>query len=211
MQIANPKSLVVIGASQGGLRALQTLLAGLPGRFPWPVAIVLHRAIDADSGLAELLQKHSALPVSDALDKQSLLPGHVFLAPPDYHLLVDRDALALSTEAPDACARPSINLLFESAADACGAQTIAVVLTGASDDGARGAARVKAAGGRVIIEDPATAESSVMPAAALAAPTADHVLPVAGIAKLLAELAAAARPSHEGEGQSAIRNPQSAI
>ncbi len=193
----------MIGASTGGLRALQTLLAGLPGSFPWAVAIVQHRAIDGASGLAELLQKHSALPVSEAMDKQGLLPGHVFLAPPDYHLLVDHDALALSTEAPDACARPSINLLFESAADACGAQTIAVVLTGASDDGARGAARVKAAGGCVIIEDPATAECSNMPAAALTAATADHVLPVAGISKLLADLAAAAPPPHEEEGQSA--------
>ncbi len=191
-----PPQLVVIGVSLGGLRALETLLGGLPGEFPWPLAIVQHRSPDADDSLAGLLQNRTALQVADACDKEPIRPGHIYLAPPDYHLLVEEDHFSLSTDERVNYSRPSIDVLFESAADAFGAGVIGVVLTGANADGARGAARIKARGGCVIVQDPATAESPSMPTAALAAVTADQVLPLEEIAPWLGRRAM----SHEGTG-----------
>jgi len=190
MQIANQKfNLVVVGVSSGGLHALQTLLAGLPGDFPWPLAVVQHRTLDADDTLARLLQTRTVLPVTDVLDKEPIQPGHVYLAPPDYHLLVEAGWFALSKDAPVSYSRPSIDVLFESAADVYGAGVIGVVLTGASADGARGAARIKACGGCVVVQDPDTAECSVMPCAALAATAVDGVLKLEAIAGWLSEKA----------------------
>jgi two-component system chemotaxis response regulator CheB len=182
--------LVAVGTSLGGLNALMVLLAALPGGFPVPLAIVQHRSVTPDGGgLAHLLQEHSTLAVVEADDKMPIEPGMVYLAPADYHLLVEEPGLfALSTDAPVRSARPSIDVLFQTAADAYGPALLAVLLTGASADGAEGLAAVKSRGGRAIVEDPATAECRTMPAAALAATAVDYVLPLAKIGAYLVTL-----------------------
>jgi two-component system chemotaxis response regulator CheB len=181
--------IAVIGASLGGLRALGQLLSGLPDNFPLPVAIVQHRVVESGGGLCAALQKHCRLIVKEAHDKEPIAPGRVYLAPSDYHLLVDRWRFALSTEAPVLHARPSIDVLFESAAYAYRERVVGVLLTGASHDGAQGLARIKERGGRTIVQDPSTAESSVMPLAAIAAARVDHILPPAAIAAFLIDIA----------------------
>jgi len=186
---ARAPRLVVVGVSLGGMHALKTLLAGMPSDFPWPLAIAQHRSPDSDDLLAGLLQVQTPLPVADAWDKEPIQPGRVYLAPPDYHLLVEPGYFSLSRDEPVSNSRPSIDVLFESAADAYGAGVIAVVLTGANADGARGAARIKARGGCVIVQDPATAENPTMPQAALAAAAVDAVLPLEAIATRLGEKA----------------------
>src|SRR6478672_8969170 len=136
--------LVAIGTSLGGLSALLEVVRQLPRDLPVPIVIVQHRGPTADTGLVTLLQQHTALAVVEAEDKTPLKPGTLFVAPADYHLLVeDRDSLALSTDAPVRSARPSIDVLFESAADAVGDGVVGVLLTGASADGAAGLARIK--------------------------------------------------------------------
>ena len=179
--------IVVVGTSLGGLKALQTLLAGLPKDFPLPVAIVQHRGKASGDGLAAFLQTASALQVREAEDKEPIVPGMVYLAPADYHLLVESGAFMLSTEAPVAFSRPSVDVLFESAADAYGAGVIGVVLTGANIDGARGAVAIKRRGGLVVVQDPATAEAVAMPEAARAA-GCDHILPLLDIPPFLVRL-----------------------
>lgn len=180
--------LVAIGASLGGLDALQVLLAELPPGLPASVVIVQHRLAEEESRLADLLGARSALPVSEPMAAEPLHLGRVYLAPSGYHLLVEDGHASLSTEEPVRFARPSIDVLFESAAQSRGDATIAVVLTGASDDGARGAAQVAAAGGAVLIQSPAEARSPIAPEAALQrVPTAEE-LPLRAIAPRLAQL-----------------------
>lgn len=186
---APDRGIVVVGTSRGGMSALRVLLGGMPAAFPLPIAIVQHRAKESDDALITYLRTHSALPVSEAADKAPIFPGQVYLAPADYHLLVESGAFALSTEGPVSFARPSIDVLFESAAAAYGRGVTAVVLTGANHDGALGARTVKARGGRLIVEDPATAQSDAMPRAAMAA-APDCVLPLAAIAPYLRTLGA---------------------
>jgi two-component system chemotaxis response regulator CheB len=189
-----PPGLIVIGASLGGLRALSTLLGALPAGFPVPLVVVQHRAITPDSGLEAILQDRTALRIVEAEDKMPLEPGTVYVAPSDYHLLVEtRGELALSTDPPIRAARPSIDVLFETAADAYGEALIAVLLTGASADGANGLAAVKAGGGRAIVEDPDTAECRTMPAAGLAATAVDYVLNIRRIGEHLVTLVAGTR------------------
>lgn len=189
------RPLVVVGASMGGVAAVEAILAALPPDFPCALAVVLHRGSEVGGdALASVLQRHSGLPVFEVEDKDPALPGCVHLAPADYHLLVDGDSFALSTEGRASWARPSIDVLFDSAAAALGPDVIAVVLTGASSDGAEGAARVKAAGGAVLVQDPATAEARAMPAAAIAAARVDRVLALHAIAPALRELTAKAPP-----------------
>ena len=156
--------------------------------YPLPVAVVLHRGKDSGDALLELLARASALPVAEAHDKEPLLPGHVYPAPPDYHLLVEGNHLTLSVEPPVSSARPSVDVLFESPADAWGPGAIAVLLTGASTDGAQGVARVKQRGGVVLVQDPETAASPVLPKAALAAVPVDAVASPAELAPLLVRL-----------------------
>ncbi|HLJ10876.1 MAG TPA: chemotaxis protein CheB [Planctomycetaceae bacterium] len=163
------REIVVVGTSLGGFGALQVVLAGLPRDFPLPIAVAQHRSKDADSGLATLLARISKLPVEEPVDKQPILPGAVYLAPADYHLLVNRDCFSLSIEAPVAFARPSIDVLFESAADAFGRRAIGVILTGTGSDGAAGLLKIKTCGGLVVAQDPLTAECPEMPRAAVRA------------------------------------------
>jgi two-component system chemotaxis response regulator CheB len=181
--------LVAVGTSLGGLQALIKILKTLPADLAAPIVVVQHRGADSGASLAELLQRHTRLTVVEADDKMPLTAGTIYLAPSDYHLLVEEPGqVALSTDPPVRAARPSIDVLFETAADAYGPELLAVLLTGASADGAAGLARVKALGGRVIVEDPTTAECATMPAAGLAATRADYVLPVDKIGEHLAGL-----------------------
>jgi two-component system chemotaxis response regulator CheB len=180
---------VVIGASAGGVQALQVLLAALPAGFDAPVAIVLHLPADRPSGLAALLSAVCPLPVSEALDKQPLVAGTVVVAPPDYHLLVEPDrTLALSVDEPLLYSRPAIDPLFESASAAFGDRLLGIVLTGASRDGAEGLAAVRRHGGQGWVESPHTAAVSTMPAAALALAGADLVAPLNELAARLGAL-----------------------
>jgi two-component system chemotaxis response regulator CheB len=177
--------LVVVGASQGGLVALQRLLGQLPEKFVLPVALVLHRGRQQEELLTGLLQKTSPLTIVEAEDKTDLVGGRIYVAPADYHLLVDDNHLALSTERPVNYARPSIDVLFESAAFAYADRLIAVLLTGAGSDGVKGLKAVKKRGGYIIIQDPQDAESPALPKAALAAVEADAILSLEEMAKYL--------------------------
>lgn len=185
--LRTPVRVVVIGTSLGGMRALEIILRGLEADFPLPIAVVQHRSADGDhpSQLARLLQLHCALPVFEANDKQPLTGGHVYLAPPDYHLLVDDGRFALSIDDRVCHARPSIDVLFESAADSYREGVLGVVLTGASADGAHGAQCIKRRGGSVVAQDPRTAESPIMPEAAIKSGAVERVLPLAEIAPFL--------------------------
>jgi two-component system, chemotaxis family, protein-glutamate methylesterase/glutaminase len=183
--------IVAIGASWGGLAAIECVLRDLPARFPAPVVIAQHRRRGSDGGLAELLRAHCALDVSEAEDKQALASGCVLLAPPDYHLLVEPGAVALSVDEPVHFSRPSIDVLLTSAADAYGEGAVGVVLTGANDDGAAGLAQIVARGGAAIVQDPETAARREMPEAALAAAPAAAVMALGDIGRRLADLAGA--------------------
>ncbi len=178
--------LIAVGASWGGLHALGRLLETLPPELDVPLAIAQHRGPESGrTDLAGLLQTNGTRPVRDVTDKDPIEPGVAYLAPPDYHLLVERGYFSLSVEARVNFARPSIDVLFESAADTYGPAAIGIILTGANEDGAAGLARIKQAGGVAIVQDPATAERSRMPEAALAATSADVVLPLEEIAPFL--------------------------
>jgi two-component system chemotaxis response regulator CheB len=181
-------SVVVIGASLGGPSALKLLLSALPKQFRPPIVIVQHRGKTAAQALADFLGEAAPFPVLEPNDKEPLHAGHVYLAPADYHLLLERGSLALSTEAPVNHSRPSIDVLFESAAEAYGSGVIGVILTGASRDGASGCKRIKERGGIVMVQEVADAEGGVMPAAAIAATNVDQVLPLSELPKALCNL-----------------------
>jgi two-component system chemotaxis response regulator CheB len=179
-------ALCVIGASWGGLKAVGELLRGLPDRLDLAFVVAQHRGTDSrPGGLEGLLQAHSPYPVLQAWDKGTIEPGHVYVAPPDYHLLVEPGSFALSVDERVNYARPSIDVLFESASDAYGERLIGIVLTGANQDGAAGLARIKRRGGVAIVQDPREAEAAAMPAAAIAATQADAVLPIAEMGRFL--------------------------
>jgi two-component system chemotaxis response regulator CheB len=180
--------LVVMGASLGGLEALEHVLAKLPADLGVPIAIAQHRRADDTNRLAHLLSNHSALPVVEPEDKEPLLPNRVYLAPADYHLLIDDDWCALSTDERIWYARPAIDVLFESAAESYGARVASVLMTGSNQDGAEGTRVIKRHGGVAIVEDPLTALSPVAPRAALELTVVDHVVPLADIPRLLIEL-----------------------
>lgn len=179
---------IVIGTSLGGLSALQTLLSNLPANFVVPIAIVQHRHKNSNGSLQGLLQAKSMLPIQEVEDKDEITPGKVYLAPSDYHLLVERGYFSLSTDEPVSYARPSIDVLFESVADIYAEQVIGVILTGANQDGTEGLKKVKARGGMTIVQEPATAESEIMPAAAISSVKVDRILPLVEIAQLLVKL-----------------------
>lgn len=180
--------LVVIGGSAGGVNALKVVLSGLGKDFPMPIAVVLHRGKDSDEQLAAILQRESAMTIVEACDKQPIESGCVYLAPADYHLLIEDKHFALSLEAPVHHSRPSIDVFFHSAADAFGDAVIGVIMSGKNRDGADGLIRIKQAGGIAIAQDPKTAENSTMPDAAIAAAKVDYVVPIEGISSLLIKL-----------------------
>ena len=187
--------LVVVGASWGGLAALQAILRVLPGDFAAPMVVTQHRSARSDDTvLPMLLDANTPLTVRDAEDKDTLERGTVLIAPPDYHLLVEQGTVALSCDEPVAFSRPSIDVCFESAADAYGERVAGVVLTGANADGAAGLAMIRRRGGLALIQDPATAERPEMPQAALdAVPDAEVVALEAMGARLVSAVGTAAR------------------
>lgn len=185
--------LVVIGTSWGGLHALRRVLGGLPAKFDVPIVVVQHRHRDSDHLLVSLLQEHTPLKVNEIEDKTELEAGGIYVAPAEYHVLVEEKHLALSTEEPVRFSRPSIDVTFESAADSYGSRTIGVVMTGANDDGARGLKRIADRGGAAIVQDPATAESAIMPAAALKLVPDARVAGLDDIAPLVVKLVARSR------------------
>lgn len=161
---------VAVGASAGALEALSVVLGGLPMGFPAPVLVVVHLPPDRKSLLADLLQNRCRLNVREAEDKEPAAPGTVHIAPPDYHLMVEPDhRLSLSSEEPVLFSRPSIDVLFETAAEAYGPGLVGVVLTGANSDGSRGLRAIIEAGGTGVVQRPETALASAMPSSALAA------------------------------------------
>lgn len=184
-----PYDLVVVGSSWGGLQAVGRLLADLPRDFEPAVVIAQHRHPDSQPGtLQHLLQRQTERPVLEAEDKLAIEPRHVYVAPPDYHLLVERGSFALSVDDRVRHARPSIDVLFESAAHAYGDRVVGIILTGANDDGARGLARIKELGGVAVVQDPAAAAKREMPDAAIASTAADAILPLEGIGAYVHEL-----------------------
>jgi two-component system, chemotaxis family, protein-glutamate methylesterase/glutaminase len=181
--------LVVVGASWGGLRALRTVIGGLPTGLGAAVVVVQHRSPESHpTAFRDLLRASSGVPVREVGDKEALERGQVYVAPPGFHTLVDGDHLELTVDAAVEHSRPSIDVLFETAAEARRERCIGVVLTGANADGAHGLARIAELGGEAIVQDPATAERSEMPQAALAAVPGARVVPLEEIAPLVAEL-----------------------
>ena len=180
--------LVVVGTSWGGLAALKTLVGALPASFRMAVTLVQHRHKDSDHVLRALLQERSHLTVCEVEDKMPLEEGHIYVAPPDYHTLIEPGHFALSTEAPVRFSRPSIDVTFNSAADAYGHRVVGIVLTGANDDGASGLRRISDLGGLALIQDPQTAESPTMPAAAQKAVSRARVMSLPRIGEYLATL-----------------------
>jgi len=178
--------LICVGASWGGLDAITRLLSDLPGEVDLPIVVAQHRHVTSPRGaLADLLHLRIRRPVQDVEDKMPIEPRNVYLAPPDYHLLVQRGSFALSTDARVQFARPSIDVLFESAAYAYGRHLIGIILTGANQDGAAGLAVVKQRGGVAVIQDPREAAKRTMPDAAIAATAADAVLPLEEIGRFV--------------------------
>jgi len=180
---------IVIGTSAGGVEALSALLPALPARLRAAVFIVIHLPRERPSLLAEIFRSKCALPVREAQDKEPVSAGTVYFAPPDYHLLVDEGPqLALSADEPVHFSRPSIDVLFESAADVYAQRLMGIILTGANEDGAAGLQAICRAGGVTVVQLPGTAQAPFMAESALQRTAADFVLTLDGIAALLRTL-----------------------
>jgi len=182
---------VVIGVSAGGLKALSAILPTLPADYPLPIMVVIHLPPSGKSIVADLFAEKCALHVTEAEDKDDIASGTVYFAPPDYHMLVEQDrTLSLSNEEPVQFSRPSIDVLFESAADAYGPALVGIVLTGANDDGARGLKVIAEAGGIALVQSPQHAFASAMPEAALEATPQARALELDEISAYLVECVA---------------------
>ena len=171
-----PYSVVAIGTSWGGLAALTKLLGDLPTDFGIPIVVVQHRSKDSEKLLVQLLQDATDMKVGEIEDKDPLTPGMVHVAPANYHVLIEEGYASLTIEEPVRFSRPSIDVMFSSAADTYGAGAIGVVLTGANEDGARGLAHIVKRGGLALVQDPKTAEIPIMPQAAIRAVPSAEVL-----------------------------------
>jgi two-component system chemotaxis response regulator CheB len=182
--------IVVVGTSWGGLAALRTLVAGLRKEFMMAITLVQHRHKDSDHLLRVLLQERTELLVCEVEDKMPIEHGRIYVAPPDYHTLVEPGHFSLSTEAPVRFSRPSIDVTFGSAADSYAHRTVGIVLTGANADGAEGLRRISDRGGMAIVQDPSTAESKTMPEAARERVPRAKVMPLEEIVLFLASLPA---------------------
>jgi two-component system, chemotaxis family, protein-glutamate methylesterase/glutaminase len=179
--------MVAIGTSAGGLVAICQLITRLPSNFEIPIAIVQHRAKES-AGLGALLQDCTQLNVVDVEDKQPVEKRSVYIAPPDYHMLIDDGVFSLSTEGLVGYSRPSIDVFFESVADEYGPRAIGVVLTGANADGSKGLQRIVSRGGQALVQDPQEAEVAVMPASAKRAVPRARVMTLDAIAEHLSRL-----------------------
>lgn len=180
---------IVIGGSTGGYNALASVIGSLPVDFPLPILVVLHLHANDSEGYAEHLSRETQLTVLEPCDKQVMLPGCIYTAPANYHMLLERDgSIVLSVDEKVNWSRPSIDVLFESAARALQQQVIAILLSGANRDGTQGMVAVHQAGGFTIAQDPTNAESPVMPQAAISINAVNEVLDTESIGKRLTEL-----------------------
>ncbi|MBF0344524.1 MAG: chemotaxis protein CheB [Nitrospirae bacterium] len=180
---------VVIGVSAGGTNALKMILSSMPADFSLPVIIVQHLHPNSKNDMPDLYNDSCRLKVKQADEKEGIVRGCIYFAPPNYHLLVEDDrTFSLSVEAPVNFSRPSIDVLFESASDVYGASLIGVVLTGANNDGSRGLKKIKDGGGLTIVQDPDTAEYPSMPTSAIAASKIDYVVPLEDIVSVIVKL-----------------------
>jgi two-component system, chemotaxis family, protein-glutamate methylesterase/glutaminase len=177
---------VVLGASAGATRALGVILPLLPAHFPMPMFLVVHTPRETPSRLVDVFASYSSNRMVEAEDKLGIEPGVIYVAPADYHLVIDtEDHMSLSADDPVHFSRPAIDVLFESASDVYGSALLGVLLSGASEDGAQGLETIRARGGQTIAQDPATAQIGVMPRAAIRRGAAEHVLSPADIAQFL--------------------------
>jgi two-component system chemotaxis response regulator CheB len=187
---------VVIGSSAGGIHALSSVLAALPSEFPLPIIIVQHLHPHSDSYLAHILSTKCDLKVKQA-DEKETITNAVYIAPPNYHLLIEEDrSLSLSIDKHVNFARPSVDVLFESAIYAYQDKLIAIILTGANNDGCQGVKNIKENGGYVIVQEPTTAEADAMPKAAIAATKVDKILPLEQIGPYLLAMVNHSRRIH---------------
>jgi two-component system, chemotaxis family, protein-glutamate methylesterase/glutaminase len=184
------KDIIVAGGSAGAVEALSVLVEGLSRDLDAAVLVVIHVPPHSPGRLAEILKRRTALPVTQAQDGGAIEPGHVYVAPPDHHLVVEEGRMRLTREAPEHYNRPAIDPLFRSAALGYGPRAIAVVLSGRLDDGAAGLHAVKQLGGTTVVQDPDDALHPDMPRNALAVTTVDHVAPAAELGDLLGRLVA---------------------
>jgi two-component system chemotaxis response regulator CheB len=184
-------SVVAVGTSWGGLAALTKLLGDLPSDFGIPIVVVQHRSKDSEKLLVQLLQDVTDLKVGEIEDKDPLTPGTVHVAPANYHVLIDDGYASLTVEEPVRFSRPSIDVMFSSAADTYGAAAIGVVLTGANEDGARGLAHIVKRGGVALVQDPKTAEIPIMPQAAIRVVPSAEVLSLEALGQRLIALSRA--------------------
>ena len=183
--------IIVIGTSWGGLAAVRAISAQLPPAFDIPILVVQHRHKDSDAMLARFLQDHTHLRVCEPEDKQTIEAGRMYIAPANYHMLVEDGHFSLSLDEPVRYSRPSIDVALTSAASSFGHKAVGVVLTGANADGAEGLRRIADAGGLAVVQDPATAEVPTMPVAALRwVPTA-RVFPLNRLGAFLGTLPSA--------------------
>ncbi len=177
---------VVAGSSAGGVQAWTTLLSGLPSDLSVPLIIVQHIPPTEDSSLAQLFQRKCPLAVREAEDREKILAGTVYFAPPDYHLLVEQTGtFSLSVDEKVNYSRPSVDVLFESSAYAYGSQLLAIVLTGANHDGAAGIRMIKEYGGITVAQEPAAAAFATMPQAAVDTGTVDRALSLREIGEFI--------------------------
>jgi two-component system chemotaxis response regulator CheB len=180
---------IVIGVSAGGMKALKTILPALPKNFSLPIIIVQHIGTQSDNVWINILGNSILLNIKEADEKEKIEKGTIYIAPPAYHLLIEKDrTFSLLVDERVNYAIPSIDVLFESAADVYGSALIGVILTGANNDGALGLKKIKENGGIAIVQDPLTADTSYMPASAIAALTPDHIVPLEKIADVLIAL-----------------------
>ena len=180
---------IVVGSSAGGINALTTILAMLPREFPLPIIIVQHLHPNSESYLAQILGTKCELDVKQADEKEIIANGVVYIAPPNYHLLIEEDrSFSLSVEAPVNFSRPAVDVLFETAIYAYRNKLIGIVLTGANSDGSQGLKKIKQVGGHAIVQEPTTAEADVMPKSAIAATKVDKILPLEQIGPHLLQL-----------------------
>jgi len=189
MTPARKYKAVVVGSSAGGLNALKTLIRNLDREFRMPVIIVQHISPDSENYLIHILNDLKRLKVKEADEKESPQPGYAYVAPPNYHLLVENDqTFTLTVDERVNYARPSIDVLFETAAEAFRENLVGVILTGANNDGSQGLKKIKEMGGLALVQDPATAEVDSMPRAAIEACSVDQVLSLEEIAAYLNKL-----------------------
>jgi len=180
---------VVLGASVGAVEALSIILPGLPRGYALPLMVVVHSPPDKPSIIVELFRAKCRIEVKEAEDKEPIRPGTLYFAPPNYHLLVEGDRrLSLSSDPPVLFSRPSIDVLFESAADAYGQHLAGVILSGANNDGARGLQAIGEAGGITVVQSPESAQAAAMPQAALAACPSARVMSLEQITEFLQHL-----------------------